>query len=78
MSRRVLVICLPRLGNSLVYARMVGGSRTHFTANFWRFHQIDFHERSVLGSIAGTGFADCPISYRAADHIGQFAKRNDI
>jgi choline dehydrogenase-like flavoprotein len=24
----------PRLGNSLVYARIVGGSSTHFTANF--------------------------------------------
>jgi len=54
----------PRMGNPLVYARMVGGSSTHFTANFWRFHEIDFHERSVLGSIAGTGFADWPISYR--------------
>src|ERR1700692_2959481 len=54
----------PRIGNSLVYARMVGGSSTHFTANFWRLHEIDFHERSVLGSIAGTGFADWPISYR--------------
>jgi len=54
----------PRMGNSLVYARMVGGSSTHFTANFWRLHEIDFHERSVLGSIAGTGFADWPISYR--------------
>jgi choline dehydrogenase-like flavoprotein len=54
----------PRRGNSLVYARMVGGSSNHFTANYWRFHDIDFHERSVLGSIAGTGFADWPISYQ--------------
>jgi choline dehydrogenase-like flavoprotein len=51
-------------GNSLVYARIVGGSSNHFTANYWRFHEIDFHERSVLGSIAGTGFADWPISYQ--------------
>ena len=54
----------PHWGNSLIYARMVGGSSTHFTANFWRFHEIDFHERSVLGSIAGTAFADWPISYQ--------------
>jgi choline dehydrogenase-like flavoprotein len=54
----------PHWGNSLVYARMVGGSSNHFTANFWRFHEIDFHERSVLGSISGTGFADWPISYQ--------------
>lgn len=48
---------------ALIYARIVGGSSTHFTANFWRFHPIDFNERSVLGSIAGTGFADWPITY---------------
>ena len=48
---------------SLMYARMVGGSSVHFTANFWRFHEIDFHERSVLGAISGTGFADWPIDY---------------
>jgi choline dehydrogenase-like flavoprotein len=46
-----------------VYARIVGGSSNHFTANYWRFHDIDFHERSVLGSIAGTGFTDWPITY---------------
>jgi len=49
--------------NALVYASIVGGSSNHFTANFWRFHEIDFNERSVLGSISGTGFADWPISY---------------
>jgi choline dehydrogenase-like flavoprotein len=54
----------PRMGNSLVYARIVGGSSTHFTANYWRFHESDFHERSLLGGIAGTGFADWPISYQ--------------
>ncbi len=47
-----------------MYARLVGGSSNHFTANFWRFHEIDFHERSVLGGIPGTGFADWPISYQ--------------
>jgi choline dehydrogenase-like flavoprotein len=51
-------------GNSLTYARIVGGSSAHFTANYWRFHEIDFNERSVLGSIPGTGFADWPISYQ--------------
>jgi len=48
---------------ALTYARIVGGSSTHFTANYWRFHDIDFNERSRLGSIAGTGFADWPITY---------------
>jgi choline dehydrogenase-like flavoprotein len=46
------------------YARLVGGSSTHYTANFWRFHEIDFNERSVLGSISGTAFADWPITYQ--------------
>jgi choline dehydrogenase-like flavoprotein len=53
----------PAMGNSLVYARIVGGSSAHFTANYWRFHEKDFHERSLLGDIGGTGFADWPISY---------------
>ena len=48
---------------ALIYARIVGGSSTHFTANFWRFHDVDFHERSLLGGIEGTGFADWPITY---------------
>jgi choline dehydrogenase-like flavoprotein len=55
---------LPQGPNPLMYARLVGGSSNHYTANFWRFHEIDFHERSVLGSIPGTAFADWPISYR--------------
>ncbi len=53
----------PLMGNALIYARMVGGSSNHFTANYWRFHEIDFRERSVLGAIPGTGFADWPITY---------------
>jgi choline dehydrogenase-like flavoprotein len=48
---------------SLWYARMVGGSSNHFTANYWRFHEVDFNERSRLGEIAGTSFADWPIDY---------------
>jgi choline dehydrogenase-like flavoprotein len=47
----------------LLYARGVGGSSVHFTANFWRFHDIDFRERSLLGPIRGTTFDDWPISY---------------
>jgi choline dehydrogenase-like flavoprotein len=54
----------PHMGNSLIYARMVGGSSNHFTANYWRFHENDFNELSLLGAIPGTGFADWPISYQ--------------
>ena len=45
------------------YAQTVGGSSTHFTANFWRFRELDFRERSLLGPISGTNFADWPITY---------------
>ena len=31
------------------YAQGVGGSSVHFTANFWRFRESDFVERSRLG-----------------------------
>jgi len=48
---------------ALVYGRLVGGTSVHFTANFWRFHEIDFVERSKFGPIAGTGFTDWPITY---------------
>jgi choline dehydrogenase-like flavoprotein len=44
-------------------ASLVGGSSVHFTANFWRLHEIDFIERSKLGAIPGANLADWPISY---------------
>ena len=47
----------------LEYYQGVGGSSVHFTANFWRLREIDFVERSRLGAIAGTNFADWPITY---------------
>lgn len=46
-----------------LYARTVGGASVHFSANFWRLRPVDFKERSLLGPISGTGFADWPISY---------------
>jgi choline dehydrogenase-like flavoprotein len=46
-----------------VYGRMVGGSSVHFTANYWRFHEIDFIERSKVGAIPGAVLADWPITY---------------
>lgn len=46
-----------------LYARTVGGSSVHFSGNYWRMRPIDFKERSLIGPIAGTGFADWPISY---------------
>ncbi|MDZ7645446.1 MAG: GMC family oxidoreductase [Woeseiaceae bacterium] len=49
--------------NPAWYAQGVGGSSVHFTGNLWRLREIDFNERSVLGSIEGTNFADWPITY---------------
>jgi choline dehydrogenase-like flavoprotein len=48
---------------TVMYGRCVGGSSVHFTANFWRFHEIDFVEHSKVGDIPGANFADWPITY---------------
>jgi len=45
------------------YGRMVGGGSVHFTANYWRFHEIDFVERSRKGPVDGADVADWPITY---------------
>ncbi len=31
---------------AVFYGQQVGGGTVHFTANFWRFHEIDFEERT--------------------------------
>ena len=54
----------PNPGRKLLYRRGVGGSSVEFTANYWRFRPIDFIERSMLGPIEGTGFADWPLTYQ--------------
>ena len=48
---------------AVAYGRCVGGASVHFSANYWRFHEIDFVERSKVGPIPGTGLADWPITY---------------
>ncbi len=45
------------------YGRMVGGGSTHFTANYWRFHAMDFVEHSNGGPIDGANLADWPLTY---------------
>src|SRR6185437_10500678 len=50
-------------GPGVGYGRQVGGGSVHFTANYWRFHESDFHERSLYGSIPGASLEDWPISY---------------
>jgi choline dehydrogenase-like flavoprotein len=48
---------------AIEYGRQVGGGSVHFTGNYWRFHESDFNERSLYGTIPGTSFDDWPIRY---------------
>ena len=48
---------------TISYGRVVGGGSVHFTTNYWRFHELDFVERSRKGSIPGAGLEDWPITY---------------
>ncbi len=48
---------------AVMYGRLVGGTSVHFTANFWRFHEIDFTEITRFGPTPGADLADWPISY---------------
>src|SRR6185503_4479155 len=48
----------------LSYHRLVGGGSVMFTANYWRFHEIDFIEKSRLGAIPGAALEDWPITYQ--------------
>jgi choline dehydrogenase-like flavoprotein len=52
---------------AIAYGRQVGGGSVHFTANYWRFHESDFHERSLYGEVPGSSFADGPITYSALE-----------
>ena len=45
------------------YGRQVGGGSVHFTANYWRLWESDFHQKSKFGSVPGAALADWPISY---------------
>jgi choline dehydrogenase-like flavoprotein len=47
----------------LQYGRQVGGGSAHFTANYWRLWESDFHQKSKFGSVPGTTLADWPITY---------------
>ena len=47
----------------LIYAKMVGGTSVHFAANYWRFREIDFLEKTRKGALAGTSLDDWPITY---------------
>jgi choline dehydrogenase-like flavoprotein len=52
-----------RAMKAIEYGRQVGGGSVHFTANYWRFHESDFQERSLFGAVSGADLADWPIRY---------------
>ncbi len=54
----------PDRRSAAYYLPVVGGTSVHFTGNYWRFREVDFIERSLLGPLEGTGFADWPITYQ--------------
>jgi choline dehydrogenase-like flavoprotein len=45
------------------YGRVVGGGSVHFTANFWRFPELEFEQASRFGVPSGSSVADWPIKY---------------
>ena len=49
---------------AIEYGRQVGGGSVHFTGNYWRFHESDFHEHDLFGDVAGASLANWPISYQ--------------
>jgi choline dehydrogenase-like flavoprotein len=45
------------------YCRLVGGGSVHFTANFWRFPELEFEQATRFGVPDGSSVADWPIKY---------------
>lgn len=62
----------PVLRKAVGYGRQVGGGSVHFAANYWRFQEVDFEERSKFGDVPEAAFADWPIRY--ADLEPYYAK----
>lgn len=46
------------------YGRMVGGGTVIFSANYWRFPELEFEQATRLGVPDGSSVADWPITYR--------------
>lgn len=47
-----------------LYGRVVGGGSVHFSANYWRFPEIEFKQASTFGVPDGSSMADWPITYQ--------------
>src|SRR5260370_22627613 len=48
---------------AIFYGQQVGGGRVHYTANFWRFNEVDFEARTRWGGVPGASLEDWPIRY---------------
>ena len=46
------------------YGRVVGGGSVHFTANYWRFPEVEFEQATRFGVPEGSSVADWPITYK--------------
>jgi choline dehydrogenase-like flavoprotein len=51
-------------GHWIDYGRVVGGGTVHFTANYWRFPEIEFEQATRFGVPDGSSVADWPITYK--------------
>jgi choline dehydrogenase-like flavoprotein len=45
------------------YGRIVGGGSVHFSANYWRFPEVEFRQATRHGVPDGSSVADWPITY---------------
>jgi choline dehydrogenase-like flavoprotein len=45
------------------YGRCVGGGSLHFSANYWRFPEVEFRQATRYGVPDGSSMADWPITY---------------
>jgi choline dehydrogenase-like flavoprotein len=50
-------------GGVVTYGRAVGGGSVYYTANCWRFPEIEFKQATRLGIPDGSSVADWPITY---------------
>jgi gluconate 2-dehydrogenase alpha chain len=54
--------------------KTVGGGAVHADMKFPRFHETDFHLRSLIGDVAGANFADWPVSYAELEPFYEHAE----
>lgn len=63
-TRRANEADTAKKGDYIEYGRLVGGSTVPFTANYWRFPEIEFEQATRLGVPDGSSVADWPITYK--------------